>query len=82
MSTPLKDFRLGITETIDLALTATATAFDSDKAAVARDVLAEWARKKLHEHTVYARGLVANGNQPDLWRQDAEEDGTSRKGRG
>lgn len=81
MSLPLKDFRLGITESIDLALHATATAFGQDKAAVAREVLQDWAERKLHEHTVYARGLVANGMQPELPGFAPEDAGVGRKGR-
>lgn len=79
MSIPLKDFRLGISESIDIMLDAQATAFGKDKAAIAREVLAEWARKKIHEHKVMARRLAANGMQPELFGDDMEEDGTSRK---
>lgn len=75
MSVPLKDFRLGITESIDIMLDAQALAFGKDKAAVARDVLAEWAKKKAHEHKVIARRLAANGMQPELFGDDAEDDG-------
>lgn len=76
MSIPLKDFRLGITETIDIMLDAQATAFGKDKAAIARDVLADWARKKIHEHKVMTRRLAANGMQPELFGDDTEDDGT------
>ncbi len=61
MSLPLKDFRLGITEAIDIWLDAVAAANGSDKAAVARDVLQEWAVRKAHEHRVAQRRLLANG---------------------
>ena len=44
MSLPLKDFRCGITESIDIWLDAVAAATGTDKAAVARDVLREWAK--------------------------------------
>lgn len=76
MSVPLKDFRLGITESIDIMLDAQALAFGKDKAAVARDVLAEWAKRKAHEHKVIARRLAANGMQPELFGDDTEDDGT------
>jgi hypothetical protein len=76
MSVPLKDFRLGITESIDIMLDAQALAFGKDKAAVAREVLAEWAKKKAHEHKVIARRLAANGMQPELFGDETEEDGT------
>jgi hypothetical protein len=75
MSVPLKDFRLGITEAIDIMLDAQAMAFGKDKAAVARDVLAEWAKRKAHEHKVIARRLAANGMQPELFGDDTEDDG-------
>lgn len=75
MSVPLKDFRLGITEAIDIALDAQAAAFGLDKSAVAREVLKEWARKKMHEHRVMARRLTANGLQPELFGEEAESDG-------
>jgi hypothetical protein len=75
MSVPLKDFRLGITESIDIMLDAQALAFGKDKAAVAREVLAEWAKKKAHEHKVIARRLAANGMQPELFGDETEDDG-------
>lgn len=88
MSLPLKDFRLGITETIDIALDAQAAAFGKDKAAIAREVLAEWARRKIHEHKVMARRFAANGVQPELFGDDpedagvrTEDAGVSRSGR-
>lgn len=81
MSVPLKDFRLGITESIDIMLDAQALAFGKDKAAVARDVLADWAKKKAHEHKVIARRLAANGMQPELFGDETEDDGSSRSGR-
>lgn len=79
MATPLKDFRLGITEQVDAALDAQAAAFGKDKAAVARDVLTEWARIKHREHTLYGRRLASNGLQLDLAGFDAEDDGGRRK---
>lgn len=78
MSLPLKDFRLGITDTIDVALSATASAFSKDKAAVAREVLQEWAKRKVHEHKVFARLALANGIQPELPGMDTEDDGAGR----
>lgn len=79
MATPLKDFRLGITEQIDAALDAQAAAFGKDKAAVARDVLADWARMKHREHTLYGRRLASNGLQLDLDGFDPDDDGVRRK---
>lgn len=81
MSIPLKDFRLGITESIDIALDSQASAFGKDKSAVAREVLAEWARRKMHEHRVMVRRLAANGMQPELFGDETEDDGVQRSGR-
>lgn len=92
MSLPLKDFRLGITESIDIWLDAVASATSTDKATVAREVLKEWAKRKQHEHKVASRRLAANGLQPELFGDDAEDDarpdgirtadaGVSRSGR-
>lgn len=81
MSLPLKDFRLGITESIDIWLDAVASSTGSDKAAVARDVLRDWARRKAHEHKVAMRRMAANGMQPELDGLDMEDAGVSRSGR-
>lgn len=81
MSVPLKDFRLGITESIDIWLDAEASAFGKDKAAVAREILQEWAKKKAHAHKVATRRLTSNGAQPDLYGDEPEDDGVSRNRR-
>lgn len=73
MSVPLKDFRLGITEAIDIWLDAEARAFGKDKAAVARDVLNEWAKRKAHAFRVAHRRMSTNGLQAD-WLGDELED--------
>lgn len=80
MSLPLKDFRLGITESIDIWLDAVAAANRCDKAQVAREVLQEWANRKRHEHTVAMRRMSANGLQVELPGLDTEDNGTSRSG--
>lgn len=81
MSLPLKDLRLGVTESIDVWLDAVAIANNLDKAAVARDVLQEWADKKSHEHKVAARRMRANGTQAEFTGFDPEDDGVIRKSR-
>lgn len=68
MSTPLKDFRCAITEAIDIALEA-----------VAREVLGQWAKRKIHEHRVMARLLMANGLQPELDGLTTADDGLPRQ---
>lgn len=80
MATPLRDFRLGITEQIDAALDAQAAAFGKDKAQVAREILADWARLKHREHMMYGKRLRANGAQVELLWDELEEDGASRRG--
>ena len=80
MSIPLKDFRLGITESIDIWLDAEATAFGSDKAAVAREILQAWAKRKAHAYKVAQRRFAANGLQPELTGFDTEDDGAGRQG--
>jgi hypothetical protein len=79
VSIPLKDFRLGIPESVDIWLDAEATAFAKDKAAVAREILQEWARKKAHAYKVATKRLQANGVQTDWCGNDAEDDGGRRK---
>ena len=80
MSLPLKDFRLGITEAIDIWLEAVAIARGCDKALIAREVLQEWAKVKHREHTVATRRMSANGLQPDLPGLDTEDAGVGSKG--
>lgn len=78
MAVPLKDFRLGITETIDVWLDADAAAFGVDKAAIARGILQDWAKKKAHAYKVATKRMQANGLQPELFGAEEEDDGVSR----
>lgn len=82
MSLPLKDFRLGIPESVDIWLDAEATAFGKDKAALAREILTEWAKRKAHAFKVAHRRLLANGAQTDWLGEDAEEAGDNREDAG
>ena len=79
MSIPLKDFRLGITESIDIWLDVEAAASEKDKAFIAREILQEWARKKSHAYRIATKRLHANGLQPELFGIDPAEDGAKRK---
>lgn len=79
MSLPLKDFRLGIPEAVDIWLDAEATAFGKDKAFIAREILQEWARKKAHAYKVATKRLQANGLQTELAWNETEDDGGRRK---
>lgn len=81
MAIPLKDFRLGITESIDIWLDAVAVANTADKAAIAREVLQEWADRKAHEHRVAWRRMQANGLQAELPGFEMEDGGAARRGR-
>jgi hypothetical protein len=78
VSTPLKDFRLGITESIYAALEAEATAFDKDMQTVAREILQDWADRKHIAYTVYAKRVLANGMQQELPGLDVGDAGTQR----
>lgn len=79
MSTPLKDFRLGISEAAHAALEAEAIAFDRPMEAIARDLIHEWATRKHRAYTVYARRVLANGMQSDLPGLEPEDAGSNRK---
>lgn len=80
MSLPLKDFRLGITESIDIWLESEAAAFGKDKAAVAREILNEWAKRKAHAYKVASRRMQVNGLQAELDGFEMEDDGAQRNG--
>lgn len=79
MSTPLKDFRGGIDESSDMWLEIEAQTLGIDKQVVVRRVLREWAKQKAHAYKLATKRLQAQGIQPELFGDDAEEDGASRK---
>jgi len=83
MSLPLKDFRVDLNEDIHAALEARAAATGSDMQSVAREVLQAWADREAHAYRVYARRVIANGNQTELPGLETEPAGTglNRKGR-
>lgn len=81
MALPLKDFRLGISETIHAALESEAVAFDRPMESVAREILQAWADRKAHAYRIYARRVIANGNQAELPGLEPEDAGTSRRPR-
>jgi hypothetical protein len=90
-----RDFRVAITPETDVALRAMARAFDRDRQSVAREVLHEWAMRKLHEYRVgtglaYSDGLftasdgtpTARDGSPTASRGDlTASNGTRRNGR-
>jgi hypothetical protein len=78
MALPLKDFRMGITDSIYAALEAEAAAFERPMQDVARDVLQQWADRKAHAYKVYARRVIANGAQAELPGLETEDAGLSR----
>ena len=75
MSLPLKDFRTALPEATDMWLDIEAAATGRDKAAIARDILGDWAKQKAHAHRVASKRLAANGLQPELFGADAEDAG-------
>lgn len=79
MSLPLKDLRTSIDESTDMWLEIDALAGSIDKAAVARAVLREWAKRKAHAHKIASKRLAAHGLQPELFGDDSEDDGASAK---
>jgi hypothetical protein len=81
MAVPLKDFRTAIPEAVDMWLDVVAAANKADKAQIAREILQEWADRKLHEHRLYVKRARANGLQVDFGWDDTEDDGAPRKAR-
>lgn len=61
MSAELRDFRGKITVEADIALESMAQAFKRDKSDIAREVLHNWALKKLMEANVLQRRMRAEG---------------------
>lgn len=81
MAIPLKDFRLGISDSIYAALEAESTAFDKDMQVVAREILQVWADRKHLAYTVYAKRVLANGMQTELPGMERETSGIARSNR-
>lgn len=74
MSLPLKDVRTAVPDTTDVWLEIEARADGVDKAAVIRDVLNEWAKRKAHAFKIAHRLLRANGAQTDWLGEDSVEE--------
>lgn len=66
MSIPLKDFSVGLSDSIHAALEAESLAFDKTMQVIARGILQEWADRKHLAYTVYARRVLSNGMQGEL----------------
>lgn len=77
MSLPLKDFRLGLPESVDIWLEARAAAEREDKASIARRVLTDWAKREAHAFKVAHRRLASNGMQADWLGDDLEDVGAA-----
>lgn len=73
MSAELRDFRSKITPQTDMALDAMSRAFKRDKADIAREVLHQWALRKILEANVLSRLLRAEGVSGAVEGIDAEE---------
>lgn len=80
MSTPLKDYRTAVPESVDVWLDIEAQATGKDKATVGREVLVAWAKDRFHAHKVAVRRLEANGMQPELFGTEPGDDGIARNG--
>jgi len=61
MSAELRDFRGKITVEADIALESMALAFKRDKSDIAREVLHNWALRKIMEANVMARRMRTEG---------------------
>lgn len=81
MAIPLKDFSVGLSETIHAALEAESIAFNKTMQVIAREIMQEWADRKHVAYTVYARRVIANGNQTELPGFETGNDGIARKTR-
>jgi hypothetical protein len=81
MSTPLKDFRGSFDESSDMWLEIEAQALGIDKQTVVRQIVKEWAKKKVHAYKLATKRLQANGLQPELFGDETEDDGSSRQTR-
>lgn len=74
MSAELRDFRGKITVEADLALESMAQAFKRDKSDIAREILHNWALKKIMEANVLARRLRAEGITGEDGRNSGSDD--------
>lgn len=79
MAKPIKDFSLALSESIHAALESEAEAFDKTMQGLAREILQDWANRRAHAYKVYARRVIANGNQTELPGFETGDDGIQRK---
>jgi len=77
VSVPLKDFSVGLSDSIHAALEAESLAFDKTMQVIAREILQEWADRKHHAYTVYARRVLSNGMQGELPGLETELPGST-----
>lgn len=81
MAKPIKDFSLALSESIHAALEAESEAFGKTMQGLAREILQDWANRRAHAYKVYARRIIANGNQTELPGFETGDDGMRREGR-
>jgi hypothetical protein len=74
MSAELRDFRGKITVEADIALESMAQAFRRDKSDIAREVLHNWALRKIMEANVMARRMRAEGITGDDGRKSGSDE--------
>lgn len=61
MSLPPKDYRTSLPEWVDVWLDIEARATGKDKSQIGREIIAAWAKGKVHAHKVAVKQLQANG---------------------
>jgi hypothetical protein len=80
VSIPLKDFRGSFEESSDMWLEVRAQAQGIDKQTLVRNIVRDWAKREAHAYKIATKRLQANGLQPELFGEDAEDAGGSRSG--
>lgn len=81
MSVDLKDFRGKLTIEADAALEAVSRVTGRDKTEVAREILHEWALRKIREATVLD-GLLRSEGAGGIWREAGGAPGNRRESEG
>lgn len=82
MSAPLEDLRAKITARAHCALVADSRALGLDKAEIVRDILDQWAAKKIHAARMLDRCLRAKGEPGALEGASGADEGIAGRADG